>query len=171
MTQLVHPENIRRAATSLFLNEIRTDLSGEFDAQIGEAFDDAVSDYLSHHFDAELFDGEPDTAEEQINYYVSDMTGDIASSLEDMIGNGIAGDWVDGQLIYTSDIMEFYDHNMAECDDMLTEIDPSGANSISEIISMCVYYVLESQALSELSTVANDLLMGVYDEIAEEYLA
>lgn len=170
MTQFVTAESIRRATTALFDNDIYPDLSGEFDTDIGEMFEDSVTDYLENYFDGEFFAGEPDNAEEQAEYYVSEVTSYIANEIETRRYYGAENDMVDGKLIYASDIVEFYESNQSECDDMLTEVDTSGATSITEIMGMCANYALYNQLASELDELEGNLLNCEYDELLTNYM-
>lgn len=164
---IITTENLNRAAINVWDNDIRPDyMFSEFRDNIEEMFTDSLLDTLEN-FDVEgsLEDNEGDV-EEVAEEFLRHLSGEF----DYRAAYDPTHEWVDNRLIYTADIMDFYQNNEAECDDALGEFDTSDCGSITEIIRMTAYCVMIGQAQSEMEEVRDGLERGNHNESFAAYL-
>lgn len=152
---MITAENIRRAATALWDNDIAPELSGDYESDLQEIFDDAVTDFIENSFDPEDFNEEeyPEDAlpSGPLEDCAAELGDHICGEIESARDNGAADESISRHVIWTSDIMEYYESNQLDCDSYLSELVLHGYDSISDIVSACVSYARMSEVYGDLS--------------------
>ncbi|QDF19281.1 hypothetical protein SEA_STICKYNOTE_88 [Corynebacterium phage Stickynote] len=171
MTALVNPLSpsmLRDAAESVVSDVL---MWAKYGTEISENVDLAIAEILESL--AEYLEVEPITELDDVETIVSDFCDDVARSLEDMRGNGLATDITDGDVIYTSDIITYYTENTNEVEEALAECygGLGDFDTISDAISAGVALALENIAESEISGVIDAFETWAKEEMTKYIFA
>lgn len=153
MSTLLHPLSlsmIRSAADEVASDALQW---AKYSAEIGEHLEEIISDALKYV--TSDVESAPVTDREDVEAIVSDFCEEVAGSLEMSRDNGLASDVTDGDVIYTSDILDYYAENTDEVDEALAHGygDLREFNTIGEAMSTGVALALDNIAESEISEV------------------
>lgn len=164
---MITAENIRRAMSALWDNDIRPDfMFSDYRDDLEVAYEDAVENYIENGFDPGDFDGESDLED-----VANDILSRVAGYLDDQLAYDAPYEWVESHVIWTSDILTYYENNPSECDEQLGSIDITGYDSISDIVSACVTLARGAVAHEELQEMKDDIENLAYTDNLKEYLA
>ncbi|ATW58867.1 hypothetical protein SEA_ZION_88 [Corynebacterium phage Zion] len=170
MTALVNPLSpsmLRDAAESVVSDVL---MWAKYGTEISENVDLAIAEILEGL--AEYLEVEPITELDDVETIVSDFCDDVARSLEDMRGNGLATDITDGDVIYTADILTYYTENTNEVEEAFSSCYSLGEfDSISAAMSAGVALALENIAEEEISGVIEAFETWAKKEMTEHIFA
>lgn len=153
MSNLSNPlslEMIRNAATDIVHEEL---FWAKYGTEITEHIDGIIADELEEL--AGDVESEPVTDRDDVEAIVSEFCDRVAGELEMSRGNGLASDITYGDVIYTSDILDYYTENTNDVDEALADVygDLSDFETIADAMAAGVALALENIAESEISEV------------------
>ena len=153
MTNLTHPLNlnmIRNAAEEIVRSEL---LWAKYGTEITEHVERIITDVLEGL--AGSVESEPVTDRDDVETIVSDFCDEVAAALEISRGNGLASEMVEGDVIYTADILNYYAENSNDVDEALADVhgDLGEFPTISEAMALGVALALQNIAEEEVSDV------------------
>ncbi|AYQ98478.1 hypothetical protein KIMCHI1738_91 [Corynebacterium phage Kimchi1738] len=170
MTALVNPLSpsmLRDAAESVVSDVL---MWTKYGTEISENVDLAIAEVLAGL--AGYLESESITDMDDVETIVSDFCDDVARSLEDMRGNGLATDITDGDVIYTADILTYYTENTNEVEEAFSSCYSLGEfDSISAAMSAGVALALENIAEEEISGVIEAFETWAKKEMTEHIFA
>ena len=110
------------------------------------------------------------TERDDVETIVSDFCDEVAGSLEMSRGNGLAGEMVDGDVIYTADILDYYTENTNDVDEALADAygGLSDFETISDAMAAGVTLALENIAENEISEVMHAFETWAKDEMINQ---
>lgn len=118
-------------------------------------------------------DDSPSVVEEKVDDMFTDWLSDVESAVDSAEDYEVA-EWCVSELIYTSDIREYYDENSVECDNALSSVMGLGDfDSLSDAIDTAVNLRREEVGrsvaydfLEHVKEVADDLVTEYRDRVA-----
>ena len=171
MTNLTNPlslEMIRNAADDIVSNEL---LWAKYGTEITEHVDEIITMALEEL--AGAVESEPVTDRDDVETIVSDFCDEVAGSLEMSRGNGLAGEMVDGDVIYSADILDYYTENTNDVDEALADAygDLGEFETIADAMAAGVALALENVAENEISEVMHAFETWAEDVIVNNIFA
>lgn len=171
MTNLTTPlslEMIRNAADDIVSNEL---LWAKYGTEITEHVDEIITMALEEL--AGAVESEPVTDRDDVETIVSDFCDEVAGSLEMSRGNGLAGEMVDGDVIYSADILDYYTENTNDVDEALADAygDLGEFETIADAMAAGVALALENVAENEISEVMHAFETWAEDVIVNNIFA
>ena len=168
MTNLTTPltlDMIRTAADDIVSDEL---FFAKYRTEITEHVDDIIADALKYV--AGDVESESVTERDDVETIVSDFCDEVAGSLEMSRGNGLAGEMVDGDVIYTADILDYYTENTNDVDEALADAygGLSDFETISDAMAAGVTLALENIAENEISEVMHAFETWAKDEMINQ---
>ena len=171
MSTLLHPLSlsmIRDAADDVVSDVL---MWAKYSTEITEHVDEIITDVLGEM--AGAVESESVTDRDDVEEIIEDFCDKVVGELEMSLGNNLASDMTDGELIYTSDIMDYYMENTEEVDQALSDAygGLSDFGTISEAISSGVALALYDVAYGEISEVVRAFDEWAKDEMANHIFA
>ena len=168
MSNLTTPlslDMIRTAADDIVSNEL---FFAKYQTEITEHVDDIITDALEEL--AGAVESEPVTDRDDVETIVSDFCDEVGGSLEMSRGNGLAGEMVDGDVIYTADILDYYTENTNDVDEALADAygDFCDFETIADAMAAGVALALENIAEHEISEVMHAFETWAKDEMINQ---
>ncbi|ATW58546.1 hypothetical protein SEA_DARWIN_93 [Corynebacterium phage Darwin] len=170
MTALVNPLSpsmLRDAAESVVSDVL---MWAKYGTEISETTSHIITEVLAGL--AGYLESESITDMDDVETIVSDFCDDVARSLEDMRGNGLATDITDGDVIYTSDIITYYIENTNEVEEAFSSCySLDEFDSISAAITAGVACALDNIASEEIFGVIEAFETWAKKEMTEHIFA
>lgn len=145
-----------------------TEIRAQLEHIVNEVFATRDAEVELSVIDLDDYDGEKIAAWQDV---AEDFALEVISDFESAICNGVGHEWADTRVIYTSDIVEYYQENTAECDEAL--MDCHGGlgdfDTIGEAMSAAVALAVSNQADSELWDVHHDLDTSLVDLVRDAF--
>ena len=171
MSTLLHPLSLsmlRDAADDVVSDVL---VWAKYSTEITEHVDEIITDVLEKMADA--VESETVTDRDEVEEIVSDFCDEVSGELEMSYCNGLASDITDGELIYTSDILDYYTENPDEVDEALAGAygGLSDFDTIGAAMAAGVALALEDIASNEISEVVNAFGTWAKDEMVNHIFA
>lgn len=171
MSSLLHPLSLSMLRDAA--DEVVSDclMWAKYRTEITERVDEIITDALETV--AGAVESAPVTDLDEAEEIISDFCDEVSGELEMSRGNGMADDMISGEIIYTSDILDYYTENPDEVDEALADSygDLSDFDTIGAAISAGVAMALHNIAENEISEVMQAFETWAKDEMINHIFA